>query len=101
MVLGLFTALRALCLFRLERVCATHFLRPKAVGRVGFKSDLPIDGYHRQMVNRILSPTLPEYRPARAGRGVGSGGRLGVSGNPKGLRGGCGSGGSVWVDMGK
>ena len=55
----------ALFICRLERVCATHFLRPKAVGRVGFKSDLPIDGYHRQMVNRILSPTLPEYRPAR------------------------------------
>ena len=87
--------------YRLERVCATHFLRPKAVGRVGFKSDLPIDGYHRQMVDRILSPTLPEYRPARAGRGVGRGGRLGGSGNPKGLCGGCGSGGSVWVDMGK
>ena len=63
--LGLFTALRALCENRRERVCATHFLRPKAVGRVGFKSDLPIDDYHRQMVNRIFSPTLPEYRPAR------------------------------------
>ena len=82
-VLGLFTALRALCLFRLERVCATHFLRLKAVGRVGFKSDLPIDGYHRQMVNRILSPTLPEYRPARAGCGVGRGGRFGGVGKPE------------------
>ena len=61
-----------LFIYRLERVCATHFLRPKAVGRVGFKSDLPIDGYHRQMVNRILSPTLPEYRPARWARGVGA-----------------------------
>ena len=70
--LGLFTAPRALCLNRLERVCATHFLRPKAVGRVGFKSDLPIDGYHRQMVNRIFSPTLPEYRPARWRGGVGA-----------------------------
>ena len=55
----------ALFIYRRERVCPTHFLRPKAVGRVGFKSDLPIDDYHRQMVNRILSPTLPEYRPAR------------------------------------
>ena len=65
MWLSCLTALRALCEVWLERVCATHFLRLKAVGRVGFKSDLPIDGYHRQMVNRILSPTLPEYRPAR------------------------------------
>ena len=68
MALEFFTALRALCEIRRERVCATHFLRPKAVGRVGFKSDLPIDGYHRQMVNRIFSPTLPEYRPARWAR---------------------------------
>ena len=75
----------ALFICRLERVCATHFLRPKAVGRVGFKSDLPIDGYHRQMVNRILSPTLPESRPARAGRGVGRGGRLGGVGKPERL----------------
>ena len=58
----------ALFIYRLERVCATPFLRPKAVGRVGFKFDLPIDGYHRQMVNRIFSPTLPEYRPARWAR---------------------------------
>ena len=79
MALGLLTALRALCVFRLERVCATHFLRPKAVGRVGFKSDLPIDGYHRQMVNRIFSPTLPEYRPARWRGGVGGSGQLCVS----------------------
>ena len=103
MWLSCLTALRALCEVWLERVCATHFLRLKAVGRVGFKSDLPIDGYHRQMVNRILSPTLLEYRPARAGRGVGCGGR---SGNPKEFArwvwvgrfclGGYGEIGSIW-----
>ena len=72
--LGLFTALRALCEDWRERVCATHFLRPKAVGRVGFKSDLPIGVIQHQMVNRILSPTLPEYRPARWARWRGGGG---------------------------
>ena len=76
----------ALIIYRRERVCATHFLRPKAVGRVGFKSDLPIDGYHRQMVNRIFSPTLPEYRPARWRGGVGGGGRLEVSETRKASR---------------
>ena len=91
----------ALIIYRLERVCATHFLRPKAVGRVGFKSDLPIDGYHRQMVNRIFSPTLPEYRPARWARWRACGGRLGVSETRKASRWLWVSVGSGWVDMGK
>ena len=86
----------ALIIFRLERVCATHFLRPKTVGRVGFKSDFPIDGYHRQMVNRIFSPTLPEYRPARWRGGVGGWGYR----KPERLRGGCGFG-VDWVQMPK
>lgn len=82
----------ALIIYRLERVCATPFLRPKAVGRVGFKSDFPIDGYHRQMVNRIFSPTLPQYRPARWARWRGGSGRLGGIGNPKGFAVGVGRG---------
>ena len=90
----------ALIIYRRERVCATHFLRPKAVGRVGFKSDLPIDGYHRQMVNRILSPTLPEYRPARWARWRAWRWAVGNVGKPERLRGGCGSVGSGWVIWG-
>ena len=66
-------------------MCPTHFLRPKAVGRVGFKSDLPIGVIQHQMVNRILSPTLPEYRPARAGRGGMGGGVVGNVGKPERL----------------